>query len=380
MKNMQLFWTQESSDIYIALLDEEMRIVRPVFMYLKHLKLKGCSINTLKAYGSDLKLYWEFLRYKGFRYEDVKPLMISEFLEYLRAPVHSEHIEYLNTETARTGRTINRIFGTVFNFYKYIVQFSGLDSPFIMDEAIRPFAMFKGLLHHTRKNSKIRKSVFKVKEFQKTFHVLTPTQMDKILTDLTNWRDIIIFKILRDTGIRIGELLSLHTADIPYPDHNEKVGVIKLKDRPANTSDKQLKTNSRDVVFPMALIEAIDEFILEDRSKIQTDHDYLFVAQKNPNRGKPLSYSGVQKTFKRVSEKSGVPFTLHDLRHTFCTDALEAGKDIAVVQVLAGHKHIATTQKYLHPRKEFIDNEFRDFLEKRDLSNDRGANYENANR
>jgi site-specific recombinase XerD len=377
---MQLFWAQEASDIYIALLDEEMRIIRPVFMYLRHLTLKGCSINTLRAYGSDLKLYWEFLRYKGFKYEDVKPLMVSEFLEYLRATVHSENIEYLNTEAARSGRTINRIFGTVFNLYKYIVQFSGIDNPFIMDEAIRPFAMFKGLLHHTRKNSKIRKSVFKVKEFQKPCHILSSTQMDKILAVLTNWRDRIIFKILRDTGIRIGELLSLHTADIPYPDHNEKVGTIRLKDRPANTSDKQLKANSRDVIFPMALIQEIDEFIFEVRSKINTDHDYLFVAQKNPNRGNPFTYSGVQKTFKRASEKSSVPFTLHDLRHTFCTDALEAGKDIAVVQAFAGHKHIATTQKYLHPRKEFVDNEFRDFIEKRDLSNDEGANYENADR
>ena len=40
--------------------------------------------------------------------------------------------------------------------------------------------------------------------------------------------------------------------------------------------------------------------------------------------------------------------TFHQLRHGFCTHALESGMDIHEVQLFAGHSRIDTTGKYLH--------------------------------
>ena len=48
----------------VVLLDERMRIVKPVQNYLNHQMQLGRSINTVIANGRDLKLYWDFLSCK----------------------------------------------------------------------------------------------------------------------------------------------------------------------------------------------------------------------------------------------------------------------------------------------------------------------------
>ncbi|MFB7474217.1 tyrosine-type recombinase/integrase [Kitasatospora sp. NPDC056184] len=46
----------------------------------------------------------------------------------------------------------------------------------------------------------------------------------------------------------------------------------------------------------------------------------------------------------------------HDLRHTDLTWFADAGVPIHVLQKIAGHGHITTTQRYLHPDKSSIEN------------------------
>ncbi len=66
-------------------------------------------------------------------------------------------------------------------------------------------------------------------------------------------------------------------------------------------------------------------------------------------QGKPWGEAGIRNAFRRALHRAGVPkWRLHDLRHFFVTALLNAGVPAHVVQELAGHGDLATTQRYAH--------------------------------
>jgi site-specific recombinase XerD len=60
-----------------------------------------------------------------------------------------------------------------------------------------------------------------------------------------------------------------------------------------------------------------------------------------------LTDQGLMLALRRRAIDAGVKaFSPHDLRRSFITGRLRAGKDLSVVQRLAGHSNIATTTRY----------------------------------
>ena len=52
----------------------------------------------------------------------------------------------------------------------------------------------------------------------------------------------------------------------------------------------------------------------------------------------------MQGRWKRTCAAAGVPYkSLHSLRHTFATRALEKGIDVKTVSSILGHKDVVTT-------------------------------------
>jgi hypothetical protein len=72
----------------------------------------------------------------------------------------------------------------------------------------------------------------------------------------------------------------------------------------------------------------------------------LFLVQKGPRRGEPISLRGIQKRIESYARQSGLEVSCHRLRHTFATQLLNADADLSTIQDLLGHAHITTTQRY----------------------------------
>lgn len=327
----------------VVLLDDDMKIVKPVYDFLKFQQQKSKANNTLLANGRDLCLYWTFLSKNGYSYDQITPRMIAEFIDFLRS---GGDALALYKESARSNRTINRILSTVHTFYQYQSDMQEIDNPILMHKINRPFNMFRGILEHAKTDNQTKQSVFKLKESSHIVHLVTDKEMELVLQRLTKRRDILLYKMLYLTGGRIQEILDLEIESIPMPDMSKSIGVAQ---------QIQSKGKRRDLYIPMSLISELDEFIIENRCQIETEHSYIFVSEQKKQLGKQLTYSAVYDKLKKVQAEVGLNFNFHDLRHTFCSNLIESGMDISIVKIIMGHEHISTTQKYTHLSHSYIE-------------------------
>jgi integrase len=73
-------------------------------------------------------------------------------------------------------------------------------------------------------------------------------------------------------------------------------------------------------------------------------------------RGKPWGQYGLDQAFQRVGKRVGLEeWSVYCLRHYAITLWLRAGIPVHVVQRMAGHKNLSTTQRYVHYLKQDLE-------------------------
>jgi len=87
---------------------------------------------------------------------------------------------------------------------------------------------------------------------------------------------------------------------------------------------------------------ALEAYLQERSSKARR----IFLVQKGPLTGAPLSVRGIQKRIEYYARESRIKVSCHSLRHTMATQLLNADADLSTIQDLLGHTHITTTQRY----------------------------------
>ena len=81
--------------------------------------------------------------------------------------------------------------------------------------------------------------------------------------------------------------------------------------------------------------------------RIQPPRVWLFA---NRQGTRPIDITVAQKLYTFAKLRAGIHKRggIHALRHAFATHLLEAGRDLATVQHLLGHRHLSTTARYIH--------------------------------
>lgn len=146
--------------------------------------------------------------------------------------------------------------------------------------------------------------------------------IDKI-SSIDNLKHKSILSLAFSTGMRVSEVCNLKISDI-----DSKRMTITIR---------QAKGN-KDRVVPLSenILVLLREYFKEYKPS-----DYLFNGQSS------LRYS--HKSCNEIVKKYlGSDYHFHLLRHSSFTALVESGVDVHLVQKLAGHNSVKTTQIYLH--------------------------------
>lgn len=155
---------------------------------------------------------------------------------------------------------------------------------------------------------------------------LSEEQVELLRENCLTLRDRSMFELFLATGCRLNELSQLNINDINW--REQSIKVIG-------------KGNSERIVYFNFKARYHLKKYLNDR---KDDCEALFITKRKPYRR--LSNRGIQREFVYLGERAGIELHVHKCRHTFATDLLNKGADLALVQAMLGHSSPDTTQVY----------------------------------
>lgn len=269
--------------------------------YLAYLQVeKGLASNSVQAYRSDLRQFWDFLTKQGLTW----------------AKVESKHIVLYGGELEKLNlspRTRARKLASLRSFYTYLVE-----EDYLKDN---PCAYLP--------SPKLPQNLPQILSEQEVLALLGAPTLDKI----TGYRDRAMLEVLYGSGLRVSELIGLNVGDI------DELGFVRCMGK-----------GNKERIIPLG------------GPGLQATNDYLRYARprlhKNPReralflnvRGNRLTRQGFWKIIKHWSAVAGIEKEIspHMLRHSFATHLLRHGADLRAVQEMLGHSDLATTQIYTH--------------------------------
>lgn len=143
-------------------------------------------------------------------------------------------------------------------------------------------------------------------------------------------RDHALLALLANTGIRPGEAINLIAAECRLTDHDPLIRVRRLK-----------KRRERGVIDDLRI----------SRPLARTLRLYIADAGITPAaRLFAITVRTVENVFRYYARRAGLDprYRLYSLRHTALSRAYQHTGDIRLVQELAGHASVNTTQIYAH--------------------------------
>ncbi|MEE9271148.1 MAG: tyrosine-type recombinase/integrase [Candidatus Krumholzibacteria bacterium] len=197
-------------------------------------------------------------------------------------------------------------------------------------------ALFWKRLDPSRYTNPVNRGAKPRTETSKPRRVLTRDEETRLLAAAKPYlQQIITFGL--HTGMRPGQIMALKWSAIDWKTNTITAGPM---------TDEDLESgHHKNEANPIVPITARLARLLNELPRCS-----VFVFTRD---GKPIKC--YRRPFSRAVKAAGIKYASpHSTRHTFCTRQLiDCGTDLKTVMEMVGHKHISTTQKYLHTNEEY---------------------------
>jgi site-specific recombinase XerD len=254
------------------------------------LKRRNASPNTVKHYLNGLK---QFVLWLDVPLEETTYRKITEYVDHLMGK-------------RLKPKTINCYLNSVCQFYHYLSEEEGIP---ITNPVRKPNIM------------KLPRALPK--------H-LNDDRIELFFGNVKGPRDRAMFMLMLRCGLRVEEVAHL------------LLGNIDLKRRMLLIQDGK---GAKDRVTYMSndALRVLVEYL---RVRSATRARKVFLVEKGPLTGQPISIRGIQKRMEYYAKNINLKISCHHLRHTMATQMLNADADLSTIQDLLGHNSIRTTQRY----------------------------------
>lgn len=334
-------------EIYF-LVDDNGKLVMPVYRYMLFLRLNGKSINTNELYCKNLKLYFTWLNKKGMTcYEAIadRSKIVSNFMNFkfwLKYPnFHDQIVPITGFKAKRCVRTINQIMSTVLSFYDFLEYDEGTPELNVYRE-VRSNSWFGGFLNElTLSKETTSQNIFHEKAPRPKIKFLSREECKELYFLANNQRDRIIVGLLFEGGMRVSEVIGLNIVDL-RDIRNNKI-YITHRDDP-NNPDAFVKNCSEGAIFiPNYLRDEIIDYLQNVLINIKTDYLIINLYSK-VNRYKPMKRDTIEDIIERLGKKAGIEkLHPHMFRHSLAVDMMEKGIDAVLIKDKLRHKSVSTT-------------------------------------
>lgn len=170
----------------------------------------------------------------------------------------------------------------------------------------------------------------------------TPAECARILdaaehgmwpSNFERFRAVAMLAIILFAGLRRREVLQLKRMDVDF--EQQTINIERGKGRGGG---KQRLT------FIAPELDRLLRRYVQLRDQMRAAPPEFFCSR---HHNRPVSETTFRRIMREVRASSGIPFTLHSLRHSFITQLLRSGVPLHTVSDLAGHTQITTTAGYL---------------------------------
>ena len=335
-----------------TVLGDDQAPLEPAERFLGYLSSIEKSPNTVRAYAHDLKDWFTYLAGHGLDWQAVTVEDVAGFVAWLRLPPAGRdgQVAVLPTvESHCSAGSVNRKLSALTSFCEFHAR-HGVSLARLLT-TMQPAghrgsaASYKPFLHHVTKSGPQRRRVIKLKTSRLRPEVLTAAEVQAILDACEHLRDRLLFAVLLDCGVRIGEALGLRHEDMGIAER-----AVTVMPRPNDNRARAKAGISRIIPASAELMRLYADYLTREYGSL--DSDYVFVNLWSRPYGRPWTYAAVYDLVLRLRERTGIDFGPHQYRHTYATWLLRKSAGMETVKELLGHASITTTvDTYGNPRE-----------------------------